>query len=430
MKISEITISERDRKVFDEKSLDELAHSLATTGQIQPVVVDENGRLVCGHRRILAAKLNGWDEIEAKTVEELDELELKIMEFEENYRRENLTIAEEVAAQERLHGLYEEKYGEFVRSDIIKGDASNKGWTQAKTAELLGITEGWLSVNLKIAEGIRRDPELGKLKSRIAMRRKMEEQQEVLMRKVLVALAQESDEEESGYHQMEDDTAAIREKILRPKGMECRISQGDSQLVLREYADESVDLVLTDPLWAVEFDEELVDDATDVLEVTANVMFECCRIMKPGGHGFMFFAMKRYTEYRKLLLESGFGLNPIPLIWYKPGEGFARDMGRDIRPDYEPCFHFFKNPRPNFFGSMIAVHMEHSANNKWNKAEKPQGMLRMLIEKTTVEGEVVLDPFMGGGSTLDAASGMGRSSIGVDLLAENFDKVVERLGGL
>jgi site-specific DNA-methyltransferase (adenine-specific) len=46
--------------------------------------------------------------------------------------------------------------------------------------------------------------------------------------------------------------------------------------------------------------------------------------------------------------------------------------------------------------------------------EKPQAMLRHMIEATSRRGDLILDPFAGSGSTLDAARGLGRRAIGVE----------------
>ena len=439
VKISDVVVGERQRKEFDDGFLDGLAQSMATIGQIQPVVVTRDMRLVCGHNRLKAAALNGWTEVEAKFEDELSELDRQIMEFEENYRRRGLTIAEEVAAQKKLHELYQERYGkvERVRTDFGTGKPVgwSDGWSQKKTAELLGITEGWVSTNLKIAEEIEKDPELGRLKSREAMRRAIQEKEEEKFRRVIAMLEDsepEGGESDEGDERDErDEVKKVREWSRSPRRSRVTVIEGDSTEVLKGFGDGTFNLVLTDPLWKVEFDDEIFPDGQDVEQVVRSVMGECFRVLKDGSHGFMFFAVFNIEMYRRILIEAGFIVDPMVLIWYKPGEGFCRDVGMSIRPDYEPCFHFWKSPRPRFWGGLNAVHMHSSRRgNKLHRAEKPLEMLSKLVKATTVEGERVLDPFMGGGSTLEAANRMGRPVVGVDLLGENFDKAVGRFVGV
>jgi DNA modification methylase len=61
-------------------------------------------------------------------------------------------------------------------------------------------------------------------------------------------------------------------------------------------------------------------------------------------------------------------------------------------------------------------------------AEKPEAVLTRLIGKTTPERGLVLDPFMGSGSTLRAARFLGRRAAGIDVEERYCGIAVERLG--
>jgi site-specific DNA-methyltransferase (adenine-specific) len=60
--------------------------------------------------------------------------------------------------------------------------------------------------------------------------------------------------------------------------------------------------------------------------------------------------------------------------------------------------------------------------------EKPIKLLEYLISKSTFEGEVVLDMFMGSGSTCVAAKQTHRHYIGIELEKEWFDVALSRVG--
>jgi len=68
---------------------------------------------------------------------------------------------------------------------------------------------------------------------------------------------------------------------------------------------------------------------------------------------------------------------------------------------------------PRLMRSVIAVPSCHGYAQ--HPTQKPVGILRPLIEYSTPVGGVVLDPFMGSGSTLVAAKEAGRAAIGVDV---------------
>ena len=53
--------------------------------------------------------------------------------------------------------------------------------------------------------------------------------------------------------------------------------------------------------------------------------------------------------------------------------------------------------------------------DRFHPVDKPTKLLCQLVEPTTTLGEIVLDPFMGGGSTLVAAQALGRRAIGIEL---------------
>ena len=110
----------------------------------------------------------------------------------------------------------------------------------------------------------------------------------------------------------------------------------------------------------------------------------------------------------------------------------------NLRPKFEPILWLVK---PYAIGKTIAdnvvthgvgafnekafIAYEHSPDNVLRSgfapgeggrhiAQKPVKLMRSLIELTTLEGQVVLDPFCGSGSTLVAAKAVGRRYIGFD----------------
>ena len=59
--------------------------------------------------------------------------------------------------------------------------------------------------------------------------------------------------------------------------------------------------------------------------------------------------------------------------------------------------------------------------------EKPQDMLQHMIRTTTREGDTVLDPFAGSGSTLIAAKALGRKSVGIEMNEQYCEQIATRL---
>lgn len=89
VRIDEIVVGERRRE--DMGDIQELAESIGKYGLLHPVVVDEQSRLVAGGRRLEAIKLLGWQEVEVRSLGELTDKEVRVIELEENLRRKDLT---------------------------------------------------------------------------------------------------------------------------------------------------------------------------------------------------------------------------------------------------------------------------------------------------------------------------------------------------
>jgi site-specific DNA-methyltransferase (adenine-specific) len=69
------------------------------------------------------------------------------------------------------------------------------------------------------------------------------------------------------------------------------------------------------------------------------------------------------------------------------------------------------------------LHLATECSNKNHSAVFPEELPEWFIRLFTVEGDTVLDPFMGIGTTIRVAKRMGRSSIGVEIVKEYFDIV-------
>ena len=73
------------------------------------------------------------------------------------------------------------------------------------------------------------------------------------------------------------------------------------------------------------------------------------------------------------------------------------------------------------------LHLATECSNKKHSAAFPEELPEWFIKLFTAENDTVLDPFMGSGTTLTVANRMKRHSIGIDIVAEYYDTVSERL---
>jgi site-specific DNA-methyltransferase (adenine-specific)/site-specific DNA-methyltransferase (cytosine-N4-specific) len=66
-------------------------------------------------------------------------------------------------------------------------------------------------------------------------------------------------------------------------------------------------------------------------------------------------------------------------------------------------------------------------NNKNHSAAFPEELPEWFIKLFTKENDIVLDPFMGSGTTLSVASRMKRNSIGIEIVPEYYQMVKNQL---
>ena len=69
------------------------------------------------------------------------------------------------------------------------------------------------------------------------------------------------------------------------------------------------------------------------------------------------------------------------------------------------------------------LHLAAECNNKNHNAAFPSSLQEWFIKLFTQEGDVVLDPFMGSGTTNIVAQRMGRDSIGIEIQEQYYDMV-------
>jgi len=138
---------------------------------------------------------------------------------------------------------------------------------------------------------------------------------------------------------------------------------------------------------------------------------------------FTFFTDWRMVPILAPAIESyGFRWQAM-IVWKKPSIG----MGAGFRPQHELVLHF-TNGSPIYFaknGSNVIDSSRVGVNEREHPTQKPVALMGEIIRVVSPEGGLILDPFMGSGSTLVAAMGLGRKAIGIDL-DERFCEIAAR----
>ncbi len=213
-------------------------------------------------------------------------------------------------------------------------------------------------------------------------------------------------------------------------------------------APESVDLVLTDPPYNIAGSHKLTVrhgrimstkeawgdwDTFDPKEYDAfigRVLDESYRVLKPGGALYMFSAREDNGFFVREAVKRGFVYrNQLALVRRCPLPSMAK---KNWRSGFELCLYVTKG-KPKTFNFLsqrecVNVSYYHSTHKQSDHpTEKPLADIRRIVLVSSNPGDLVLDPFMGSGTTAVAAKATGRRFIGFDKSAEYVRMARHRL---
>ncbi len=109
VKIEDIKVGRRCREDYGD--IAGLAHSIQNYGLLHPIVVDEDLNLLAGERRLRAHKYLSLKEIEVNYRKDLDDVQKKELELEENLKRKDLNWPELVVANKTLFDIRVKLFG-------------------------------------------------------------------------------------------------------------------------------------------------------------------------------------------------------------------------------------------------------------------------------------------------------------------------------
>ena len=240
------------------------------------------------------------------------------------------------------------------------------------------------------------------------------------------------------------------------------ITQGDCIEIMKEIPAGSIDCMVTDPPYGIAYKrkgsfvrnkdgdwgpasgqmEDIANDATYDPEWQLAWLKAAYRILKDGAHIYVFCSEHHVGEFRDTITEAGFNLKRM-LIWEKGTDKKIGTPGMgDLIGGYGPITElilFAHKPAPKGEerellrkGQVNVIKVPGIRKMEFHPTEKPTGVLRELILNSTKEGESVLDPFAGSGSTGVAAREEHREPVLIELNPKYISVIEGRLaqGGL
>jgi len=413
----------RHRKTFSPKKLDELASSIKLCGQLQPGVCTLDGRgspvLLVGERRLRACHKA---EVEFKYLlkeEVLDPWMLEKIELEENLCREELPWQDACEAKERIHRLFEEQYGKAK-------PGSSGGQSLQKTADHLGESLSLFQEDIVLATWAREVPEVAAAPNKTVAKKIVARLLETVKREDALSDAIQTAGVSKATEIEPTATEGIDLQEAKILEYDRRCLLGKFEERIKEFKDESVDIVLFDPPWGVDFTENKKESPTkqeyedlapiDFFTILPQWLSILYKKMSPDSHLYMFFGIVNFELVYRALEETGFTTNRMPLIWHKRGAHVTRNPKVWPGRSYEPIAYARKGSKDlaeQGVPDVISTPSPSPSLKDIHPSAKHPEVYRNLLSRSASPGDTILDPMAGSGMAGVAAESL-RDKLSLD----------------
>ena len=445
--VSQLSHHPLNSEIYSLSSLDDLISSIEEFGLLQPLVINERNEVVSGNRRLEAIRRLGWEEVEVSLISSVAEDEPKLIVHHNKQRVKTCKeLLNEVSVL--LPGL---EIGKGKRTDLTSVPENTGVKARDKVADIVGVSSS----------------QIGKL----LFIHKTDSHYIDLIDEGVLTVSQ-AYLTVSRMKKQQDSLVGVQSRVIESR--EDFIFHNKSSHKMDDLSDKSVDLIFTSPpYWNKRNYVEgggLGNEKTDS-EFVSNLVThldDCSRILKDDGS---FFLVLGDTFHQSNLLniphrvaiglqEKGWLLRNT-IVWKKtnpkPSSSksnlsqtyefifhLVRSLGYKYRHTLSPMKHEYKvhaSPRhrdmkptkkkmypyipregknmgdywsEDVVTSAVAMNVQSDGTLE-HPAPFPENIVTLPILQTTNEGDLVLDPFMGTGTTGKVANRLGRRFVGYDV---------------
>ena len=196
--------------------------------------------------------------------------------------------------------------------------------------------------------------------------------------------------------------------------------------------DRKANLVVTDPPYNVDVEEtagKILNDNMsdgDFYQFLLSMFTQVENHMEDDASIYVFHADTEGLNFRKAFKDAGFYLSGC-CIWKKNSLVLGRSP---YQWQHEPCLYGWKKKgKHQWFSDRKQTTIweyDRPKSSKDHPTMKPIQLMAYPIQNSSMRGTVVLDPFLGSGSTLIAADQTGRICYGIELDEKFVDVIVKR----
>lgn len=400
--LAKLVSNPQNARIHSKKQLKQIARSMKLFGFLMPILVDQYYNIIAGHGRLEAAKLLGWAEVPVIMIEHLTDAQAKAFAIADNRLNENSTWDETLLAEtlKELSGL---------NLDF--------------SLEVTGFSMGEIDLRIEglSGESNKTDPadELPAVANAIAVTRPGDlwllDRHRLLCGSAL---------ENTSYQLLMDGKSAAMAFTDPPYNVKIQGHvSGLGAIKHREFA-----------MAAGEMSEA---------EFTSFLTRICSLMARHSINGSIHYVCMDWRHAHQLLEAGSLAYNELKniCIWTKDNAG----MGSLYRSQHEFVF-VFKHGRAPHRNNVELGKNGRYRTNVWkypgiqtmsktsdegnllalHPTVKPVAMVADAILDVSARGDIVLDPFLGSGTTLMAAERVGRICYGMELDPIYVDTIIRR----
>ena len=218
-----------------------------------------------------------------------------------------------------------------------------------------------------------------------------------------------------------------------------KLFNGDCLEVLPTLERESIDLILIDPPYLINYNTSFRKDKNSKLSqkilndnnpsLIKNVVPLLYNLLKENG-AFYCFCSEHNLPFFMQTIHQSFNIKNL-LIWVKSRNNELGDLKGAYSRDNEFIIyavkgrHLLKSRQSNILPFKKITEKERTHSN-----QKPLKLIQYLIHQSSKENDIVLDCFMGSGTTGVAAKSLKRNFIGIELDKEYYKIACQRIYGI
>ena len=224
-----------------------------------------------------------------------------------------------------------------------------------------------------------------------------------------------------------------------------KLISGNSVEIMNKIKDESIDLIVTDPPYKVTKRGNAGNSGGMMQKKLSmqgkifkhndlkpkDYIPEFYRLLKDGSHCYIMTNHVNLQEMINTATECGFKFIKS-IIWNKGN----KIMGQYYMSQFEYILFFRKGKgkRINKCGTSDILNIPNKKTKgedgkNIHDTEKPVELMKILIENSSQEKDIVLDPFMGVGAVGIACKELNRTCLGIELDKKYFDIANKRING-